>query len=72
MLFEYAFKNFLSFKDEVYFSLRSTENLSDKFPDNYIAGKNILKSAIIVGENAGGKSNFIKSLSYLQSLFKKN
>lgn len=72
MLLEYAFKNFLSFKDEVYFSLRSTENLSDKFPDNYIAGKNILKSAIIVGENAGGKSNFIKSLSYLQSLFKKN
>lgn len=72
MLLEYAFKNFLSFKDEMYFSLRSTENLSDKFPDNYIAGKNILKSAIIVGENAGGKSNFIKSLSYLQSLFKKS
>ena len=45
--------------------------MREKFPDNYIAGKNILKSAIIVGENAGGKSNFIKSLSYLQSLFKK-
>jgi AAA15 family ATPase/GTPase len=72
LLLEYSFKNFLSFKDEMYFSLRSTENLHEKFPDNYISDKNILKSAIIVGENAGGKSNFIKSLSYLQFLFKKN
>ena len=56
----------------MYFSLRSTENLREKFPDNYIFDKNVLKSAIIVGENAGGKSNFIKSLSYLQALFKKN
>ena len=72
MLLEYSFKNFLSFKDEIYFSLRSTENVREKFPNNYIAGKNVLKSAIIVGENAGGKSNFIKSLSYLQALFKKN
>ena len=71
MLLEYSFKNFLSFKDEMYFSLRSTENVRENFPNNYIAGKNILKSAIIVGENAGGKSNFIKSLSCLQSLFKK-
>lgn len=72
LLLEYSFKNFLSFRDEMYFSLRSTENLSDRFPDNYITGENVLKSAIIVGENAGGKSNFIKSLSYLKSLFKKN
>ena len=72
LLLEYSFKNFLSFKDEMYFSLRSTENLREKFPDNYISDKNILKSAIIVGENAGGKSNFIKSISYLQFLFKKN
>ena len=46
--------------------------MREKFPDDYIAGKNILKFIIIVGENAGGKSNFIKSLSYLQSLFTKN
>lgn len=31
-----------------------------------------MKSAVIVGENAGGKSNFISSLKYLKSLFVTN
>lgn len=46
-----------------------------RFPDNYTNfhdGFEILKSAVIVGENAGGKSNFIKSLKYLKSLFVSN
>lgn len=32
-----------------------------RFPDNYVEtaeGFDLLKSAVIVGENAGGKSNF--------------
>ena len=29
----------------------------------------VLKTAVVVGENAGGKSNFVRSLSYLQSFF---
>lgn len=32
----------------------------------------VLKSAVIVGENAGGKSNFVKSLQYLKTFFKEN
>ena len=35
-------------------------------------GFDLLKSAVIVGENAGGKSNFINSLKYLKSLFVTN
>ena len=30
-----------------------------------------MKTAVVVGENAGGKSNFVRSLSYLQSFFVK-
>ena len=71
MLLEYSFQNFSSFQDSVNFSLISTEDEKIDFPFNYVAGKtDILKSAVIVGENAGGKTNFVKSLSYLKSLFK--
>ena len=46
-----------------------------RFPDNYtttLIGYDLLKTAVIVGENAGGKSNFINSLKYLKSLFDTN
>lgn len=73
MLLDYSFSNFCSFKENVEFSLRSTEKIKDKFPDNYIPGVvDTLKVAVIVGENAGGKSNFVKSLSFLKWLFATN
>jgi AAA15 family ATPase/GTPase len=73
VLLNYKFKNFCSFKDEAEFSLRSTESNRCDFPENYFHGINdVLKSAVIVGENAGGKSNFIKSLQYLKKFFKDN
>ena len=73
VLLEYSFKNFHSFGEEVYFSLQAKEEIRKNFPDNYISGnRDVLRSAVIVGENAGGKSNFMKSLSYLKSLFKEN
>lgn len=73
MLLNYKFKNFCSFKDEADFSLRATESNRCDFPENYFHGMNdVLKSAVIVGENAGGKSNFIKSLQYLKKFFKDN
>lgn len=46
--------------------------VKNRFPNNYIisdAGIDVLKTAVIVGENAGGKSNFVRSLSYLQLFF---
>lgn len=73
MLLSYKFKNFCSFKDEAEFSLRATEEERKNFPENYVAGvQDALKSAVIVGENAGGKSNFIKSLQYFKNFFKTN
>lgn len=71
MLLSYKFKNFCSFKDEAEFSLRATEEQRKNFPENYVAGvKDVLKSAVIVGENSGGKSNLMKSLQYLKNFFK--
>lgn len=73
MLLSYKFKNFCSFKEEVEFSLLATEDKRTDFPENYFHGTaDVLKSAVIVGENAGGKSNFIRSLQYLKKFFKDN
>lgn len=46
-----------------------------RFPDNYVKteeGYDILKTAVVIGENAGGKTNFINSLSFLKSMFEDN
>ncbi len=74
MLLEYSFKNFCSFKEEATFSLSATESeIKKDFPDNYFRDRvDVLKSAVIVGENAGGKSNFVKSLQYIKAFFKEN
>lgn len=76
MLIYYRFNNFCSFYCESEFSMTApTGKVKKRFPDNYVEteeGFDLLKSAVIVGENAGGKSNFINSLKYLKSLFVTN
>ena len=76
MLIYYRFNNFCSFNCESEFSMSAAAGkVKKRFPDNYVAyddGYDLLKSAVIVGENAGGKSNFIHSLIYLKSLFESN
>ena len=73
LLIEYSFKNFCSFKEETNFSLKATEDaIKNSFPDNYFSDEHVLKTAVIVGENAGGKTNFVKSLQYLKNFFKEN
>ncbi len=71
MILGYKFKNFMSFRENVEFSmLASKTKVKTRFPNNYSSahtGIDVLKTAVIVGENAGGKSNFVRSLSYLQS-----
>lgn len=73
MILNYKFKNFMSFRENVEFSLQAPKSkVKNRFPNNYItseAGVDLLKTAVIVGENAGGKSNFVTSLAYLQSFF---
>lgn len=73
MIPNYKFKNFMSFRENVEFSMLAPKTkVKNRFPNNYISsetGVDLLKTAVIVGENAGGKSNFVRSLSYLQSFF---
>lgn len=73
MLIYYRFNNFCSFNCESEFSMNAPSGkVRKRFPDNFVEtsdGLDLLKSAVIVGENAGGKSNFINSLIYLKSLF---
>ncbi len=72
MLIGFTFNNFCSFNIESEFSMEApTGKVKTRFPDNYSstdAEYNLLKTAVIVGENAGGKSNFIGSLKFLKSL----
>lgn len=76
MIINYKFNNFMSFRENVEFSLMAPKTkVKKRFPDNYVDSENgveILKTAVIVGENAGGKSNFVRSLDCLQSYFKNN
>ncbi len=74
MLIGYKFKNFTSFRDNVEFSMLAPKTkVKNRFVDNYVSsevGGNVLKSAVIVGENAGGKTNFVRSLQFLQHMLK--
>lgn len=73
MLLEYSVDNFRSFKDEAFLELRPTKTKAiNRFPDSYVTlgtGEKVLKDLVIVGENAGGKSNFVESLGFLRNLF---
>lgn len=72
MLISFKFNNFCSFNVESEFSMEaSTGKVKTRFPDNFVSTEtryDLLKTAVIVGENAGGKSNFIGSLKFLKNL----
>ncbi|MBR6880267.1 MAG: ATP-binding protein [Clostridiales bacterium] len=72
MLIGFKFNNFCSFNVDSEFSMEApTGKVKARFPDNYTSTNkdyDLLKTAVIVGENAGGKSNFIGSLKFLKSL----
>ena len=72
MLIGFTFNNFCSFNIDSEFSMEAPMGkVKARFPDNYTSTDteyDLLKTAVIVGENAGGKSNFIGSLKFLKSL----
>lgn len=76
MILNYKFENVLSFRESVEFSMEAPgTKVKKRFPNNYIETSseyNVLKTTVIVGENAGGKSNFVRSLDYFQSFFQDN
>ena len=71
MLINYNTKNFGPFNKLSGISMHPGKVYS-RFSDNvtYVSGaKKILKTSLLVGENAGGKTSFFRSLHYLQYLF---
>ena len=76
MLISYSYNNFCSFNVDSEFSMVSgAGKVKNRFPDNYVtldSEYDLLKTAVIVGENAGGKSNFINGLKFVRGLFDSN
>ena len=70
MLIEFNIQNFRSIKEEVTFSLVAS---ADKSLDNNLiktdlVRENLLRSAVIYGANASGKSNVVLALNSLQNI----
>lgn len=73
MLLSLKVSNFCSFKDKFEFSMKPGKAM-ERFEDNIIMVKNkkVSKISVVVGENAGGKTSFMRSLQYLQYLIQQN
>lgn len=68
MLIKFNFRNFKSFLNETEFTLeagRITELPANTFSKN-VGSENILKSAVIYGANASGKSNIIHAFNFMR------
>lgn len=68
MFIGFSVSNFLSFKDTQTMSMLASKVMRHK--DHLIEknGKKILKTALIYGANASGKSNFIKAIDFSKEL----
>jgi AAA15 family ATPase/GTPase len=66
MIAEFTIENFLSFKERMTFSLVSTKDGELSESNTFEMGykTRLLKSAVIYGANASGKSNFFKALGF--------
>lgn len=72
MILEYKVENFCSFGEGFNFSMKPGKVIS-RFDDNVVKIKNnfkVSKLGVIVGENAGGKTSFMKSLDYFKYIIK--
>lgn len=69
MLLSLKVKNFCSFKNEFEFSMKPGK-VMPRFSDNVInlGNKKVSKVCVVAGENAGGKTSFMRSLDYLKYL----
>ncbi|MFP3043224.1 ATP-binding protein [Treponema primitia] len=66
MIVEFSIENFKSFKDKQTFSLLSTKNKELIAENTFEVTKDVrlLRSAVIYGANASGKSNFFEALTF--------
>jgi uncharacterized protein len=72
MLVEFRVKNFRSLRDEQVLSLVASKDKSLEDTHTLSTGVNavsrLLRSAVVYGANAGGKSNLIKALQYMRGV----
>ena len=73
MLIQFIVKNYRSFYEEETLNLLGSKDETLKNNNTFILNKEllkendlVLKSALIYGNNASGKSNLLKALSYMQ------
>ena len=76
MILEFTAKNFLSIKDEITLSMVASKDTShDENIIKYEDGKktkNALKSVVIYGANASGKTNILRALQFVVWFIKKS
>ena len=72
MLLEFRVKNFRSFRDEQVLTLVAAKDESLQKTNTVSSGIKaapiLLRSAVVDGPNAGGKSNLIKALQYMRNV----
>ena len=68
MLAEFRVSNYRSFKDEQVLSMIATSEESKGSNSVKIGKYNILKSAVVYGANASGKSNLIKAMACMHEI----
>lgn len=77
MLIEFAIKNFLSFKNEVTFSMLAAKSIKDVDPsidglsnifDIQETGNRFVRVASIYGANGSGKSSLVKAMSFFRDM----
>jgi len=72
MLIEFRVKNFRSLRDEQTLSLVADKDQSlqesNTMPSGIKAAPTLLRSMVIFGPNAGGKSNLIKALQFMRAV----
>lgn len=72
MLVEFRVKNFRSLRDEQLLSLVASKDKSLEDTHTLSTGLNaapkLLRSAVVYGANAGGKSNLVKALQYMRGV----
>lgn len=68
MLIEFSVRNFLSFKDTATLSMVAANSIKEYQNENLIFTERykLLKSAIIYGANASGKSNLLSALRFMR------
>lgn len=70
MLIQYSIKNFKTFKDRATLNLLATNHDKTREIENVSSSNNynlrVLKSAVVFGANASGKSKFIEALMFMK------